>query len=178
MADALVHVPPKPGLYAIYGDAESWEHLMLPKRADALLYVGKSESSLAGRELGDHFALDSSKLARTGGSTVRRSFAALLRERMDLRGMPRNTANPGHFSMYGLAPDQDAALTAWMHAHLTIAVWEKGASVLPLKLTEGVIIEDWNPPLNLDGNPRPAPGLKAARAKMAAEARAWVAPAC
>ena len=60
-----------------------------------------------------------------------------------------------------------------MHEHLSIAVWPKPSTPAPLKSIETAIIVRWTPPLNLDSNPAPAAGLKAARARMADEARRW-----
>lgn len=170
--DAPEHVPDRPGLYAIFGDDTAWEQLGLSPQGDQLLYVGKAEDSLVSRELRGHFAINPARRAQTGSSTVRRSFAALLHDVLGLRGMPRNPAKPGHFSNYGLSTAQDTLLTSWMHAHLALAVWPADGTV-PLRNVESAVIARWTPPLNLAGNPRPAPGLSAARAVMAAEARAW-----
>lgn len=125
------------------------------------------------RELRGHFAVDPARHARTGGSTVRRSFAALLREPLGLRGVPRNFANPGHFSNYGLSEEHDTILTSWMHQHLALAVWASDGSPGHLKSVESDVIVQWAPPLNIAGNPRPTPGLTTARATMATEARTW-----
>jgi hypothetical protein len=173
IADAPRHVPEQPGLYAVYGDAQAWTELGLEPRPDSPLYVGKAEDSLARRELRGHFAVGGGR-AQTGSSTVRRSFAALLRAQLGLRGVPRNVKNPGHFSNFGLAEGGDAALSAWMHTRLTIAVWPAPATLdLPLASVEREAIQRWTPPINLSNNPSPAPELSAARAAMAAEARAW-----
>lgn len=173
VTDAPAHVPDSPGLYAIYGNVRAWEQLQLDRRLDELLYVGKAEDSLVRRELRGHFAIEPSRRAQTGSSTVRRSFAALLHDSLQLRGIPRNPANPGHFSNYGLSVEHDLALAAWMHEHLTIAVWPSNAGSSELRAVESAVIARWTPPLNLAGNPRPASGLSAARAAMAAEARVW-----
>lgn len=175
IAEAPAHVPDRPGLYAIYGDDEAWSQLAIERRPDDLLYVGKAEDSLVSRELRGHFAIDLTRRAQTGSSTVRRSFAALLRDSLGLHGVPRNTAKPGHFSNYGLSAEHDTALTSWMHKHLTLAVWPADGLPEPLRTVESAVIIQWTPPLNLAGNPRPAPGLSAARAAMAAEARDWIA---
>ena len=66
---------------------------------DRPLHVGKAEDSLLTREIKTHFGD-----GRTGSSTVRRSFAALLAHTLDLQGLPRNSAKPGYFSNYGLSP--------------------------------------------------------------------------
>ncbi len=86
---------------------------------------------------------------RTGSSTVRRSFAALLRERLGLHAQPRDPAKPDHFDRYALSPADDAMLTGWMHEHLTIAVWASHGNPLPLAEIEKQILKAWSPPLNL-----------------------------
>jgi len=48
IAEAKVDVPPRPGLYAVHGDASVWQELGLGEPTDARpLYVGKAERSLA-----------------------------------------------------------------------------------------------------------------------------------
>src|SRR5579859_3831532 len=75
LASAEMRVPDRPGLYAIYGESRTWRELGLGAPPDGRpLYLGKAEDSLASRDLKTHFGD-----GRTGQSTVRRSFAALLR---------------------------------------------------------------------------------------------------
>lgn len=174
IVDALGHVRPEPGLYAIYGDERAWAELGLDPRHDVPLYVGKSEDSLAQRELQVHFAIDQDVSAQTGSSTVRRSFAALLRGQLGLRGIPRNPLKPAYFSNYGLSVEHDRLLTEWMHARLTVAVWHAADPVtVRLGNVELALIHEWTPPLNLKDNPQSLPALKAARRAMAVDARAW-----
>lgn len=166
----LPDIPSKPGLYAIYGDAEAWSALGLgPMIADLPLYVGKAEDSLASRDLQTHFGN-----GRTGSSTVRRSFAALLRTTLGLSGMPRNPNKPGHFSNYGLSPADDAKLTDWMRSRLAIAVWASDG-VRPLVDIEAEVLRRLNPPLNILGvDHKWKARLQAQRGVMADQARAWV----
>jgi hypothetical protein len=118
-------VPAEPGLYAIYGPADVWRELGLGAPSDDRpLYVGKAEGSLVSRDLRTHFGS-----GRTGSSTVRRSFAALLRNTLALQAHPRNPSKPERFANYGLAADGDARLTRWMRGHLSLAVWPKPAGV-------------------------------------------------
>lgn len=160
-----------PGLYAIYGNTDAWAGLGLDPQPGSALYVGKAEDSLSDRELDTHFAADPAKKPRTGSSTVRRSFAALLRDTLDLHAIPRNPEKPDHFANYGLTPESDARLTEWMHQHLSLAVWERPAGLTqPLRTVEGEVIRTWMPPLNIQGNPRPLPLLRQARQIMTLEA--------
>ncbi|WDH78199.1 hypothetical protein PTQ19_11820 [Microbacterium esteraromaticum] len=172
--DAAQHVPARPGLYAIYGDEQAWLDLGLGAAYDQPLYVGKAEKSLVSRDLNGHFATNPKSAPRTGGSTVRRSFAALLRDALDQQAVPRNLAKPERFANYGLAEGGDARLNEWMHARLTLAVWSAPAGMtVPLGDVESAVIVRFTPPINLDKNPGKLARLSAARADMAAEASRW-----
>lgn len=173
--DAPDHIPHAPGLYAVHTEPGTWGMLGLEEREPGIpLYVGKSEDDLVTRDLKTHFAIERGNRSTTGSSTVRRSFAALLREPLGLRGVPRNKSKPGHFSNYALEHDADDRLTDWMHQHLTIAVWSKPAGLdLTLIEVEKRVLRRWGPPLNLTHVPAPLQQLRSARAVMAAEARAW-----
>lgn len=174
ITEAVHHVPPMPGLYAIYGDKTGLRHLHLEHDPDLPLYVGKAERSLVARDISDHFATNPNSKPPTGRSTVRRSFAALLRDNLHLRAVPRNIANPGYFAMYGLAEGDDDRLNEWMHRCLTIAVWPAPPNMpVRLKEVEAQVIERFTPPINLDSNPGRLEHLKRARAVMAAEASSW-----
>ncbi|MFJ6429205.1 GIY-YIG nuclease family protein [Microbacterium maritypicum] len=174
ITDAVRHVPARPGLYAIYGDDQAWRDLQQEPAPDAPLYIGKAEKSLVSRDLNGHFATNPRSAPRTGGSTVRRSFAALLREPLDLHAVPRNLVRPERFPNYALADGGDARLNEWMHARLTLAVWPAPADMpVPLKEVETAVIVRFTPPINLDRNPGKLARLSAARAEMAAEASRW-----
>lgn len=171
LAEAESVVPARSGLYAIYGVGKTWVELGLGEPPDGRpLYVGKAEDSLVTRDLKTHFGD-----GRTGQSTVRRSFAALLRETLGLRGVPRNTAKPGYYSNFGLSPAHDAALTRWMRERVLLAVWPRPANcAFSLGEIEAALLVELQPPLNLQGVVTPwTAQVKAARAAMAAEARTW-----
>jgi hypothetical protein len=162
----------------VYASATAWRELGLGKPPDERpLYVGKSESSLAGRDIGTHFGFSTEGRATsvTGGSTLRRSIAALLHDKYSFRGVPRNPAKPGHFSNYGLTAKQDGELSAWMRDRLFLACWAKpdGCNE-PLSVIEHGIFTRFRPPLNLANVATPwKPVVNAARRAMAAEARNW-----
>lgn len=170
LVDAEAVVPESPGLYAIHGGPSVWRELQLGEPPDARpLYVGKAEQSLAARDLRTHFGD-----GRTGSSTVRRSFAALLKEPLALRAQPRNMAKPERPANFGLPEGQDQRLTAWMRRNLRIAVWPSAGDER-LRTIERRIVLKWEPPLNLTDVVTPwTATVKAARAVLAAEARAWM----
>jgi hypothetical protein len=163
------HVPSVPGLYAVYGASSAWADLGLTGVEVARpLYVGKAEDSFVSRDLRTHFAS-----GRTGQSTVRRSFAALLHESLHLHGIPRNQENPGHFANFGLSPDDDSRLTSWMWNQLSLAVWPKSDDVV-LREVEREVVRRLDPPLNIEHLPRASRrDLSTARHAMADEARRW-----
>jgi hypothetical protein len=161
--------PPGPGLYAVHGDRATWQELGFGVPPDARpLYVGMAERSLAHRDLRQHFAD-----GRTGSSTLRRSLAALLHDTLGLRAIPRNPQRPADLANYGLSLEDDEALTAWMRSHLRLAAWEATPGAV-LATVERAVLPVLRPPLNLQGVATEWSELvRAKRAVMAAEARAW-----
>lgn len=103
---------------------------------------------------------------------MRRSFAALLRDTLGLRGVPRNPHNPERPANYSLSTEHDALLTSWMYENLELAVWVKPADV-DLDAVETSILEVLQPPLNLAKVTAPSRGLRVARKTMADDVRAW-----
>ncbi|MBF4607288.1 GIY-YIG nuclease family protein [Curtobacterium sp. VKM Ac-1393] len=180
ITDAPAHVPARQGLYANYGDEQAHRELSLFEDAEARsapdlpIYVGNAETSFVERDLKDHFAAIPDATASTGKSTVRRSCGALLLDRLDLRGVPRNLEIPGYFDKYSLAGDGDAQLTAWMHAHLSLAVWAAPVQMhVKLVDVESELIRHFTPVINIDKNSRKLARLSAACKAMSAEAKAW-----
>ncbi len=168
ISDAYDRCPDTPGVYAVYGTEPAWIQLGLqPTETDGPLYVGKAEDSLVRRDLRTHFTT-----GRTGSSTLRRSIAALLRDELALKAIPRNTARPDHFANFAVESDGDARLTLWMQEWLTIAFWEK-RSALDLDDVETMVLATWFPPLNISKIRKADSRLRLARKAMADEARRW-----
>ena len=111
----------------------------------------------------------------TGGSTLRRTLAALLHDSHGFRGVPRNLANPGHYSNYGLTSQHDRELSDWMRQHLQLACWpEPGECKEQLEQIEKAVFRSLQPPLNLkDVDTRWKAQIQAARRLMVTEARRW-----
>ena len=165
----------RPGLYAFYASASSWRQLGLGKPPDPRpLYVGKAESTLTSRDVEGHFGLrERGVQSPTGSSTLRRSLAALLAAKRGYHGVPRNPAKPGYFSNYGLTEADDDDLSAWMKSRLRLALWPHDAAA-DLDTIETYVLGQVQPPLNLDKVVTPwRDQVKAARRRLAAEARAW-----
>ena len=175
IVQAAVLVPPNAGLYAVWADEAAWDALGLrPGDDHQPLYVGKSESSLRGREVNTHFDAGQGTASKTGSSTVRRSFAALLAPSLGFHAIPRNIKKPGYFSQYSLRAEDDLRLTQWMHARLQLSTWSHdSSSAASLDDVESVVITSLDPPLNIDKAPSPRPRLKAARAVLAREAASF-----
>jgi hypothetical protein len=173
VADGPIFVPPNPGLYAIYGDGSVWTTLGVTSTVDdGPLYVGKSESDLLAREVFAHFNASVTRKPATGSSTVRRSFAALLRTELHLQSQARNPLKPADFASYGLVGNGDLDLTVWMAQNLELATWEKPKiPEFALKDIETEVIRHWDPPINIHKAPTSRRQLKALRALLAREAR-------
>jgi hypothetical protein len=142
---------------------------------DRPLYVGKAENTLASRDIAGHFGLRSHRprSSPTGSSTLRRSLAALLAPGGGYRGMPRNPANHGYFSNFGLSRAHDDDLSCWMRSRLRLSLWPHDA-VDELDGVETVVLRRLLPPLNLNKvTTRWRDQVKAARALLADQARAW-----
>lgn len=167
-SDAVQHVPREPGLYAFYGDDHAWSDLGLsPAFEGQPLYVGKAESSLNGRDVGTHFAA-----GKTGSSTVRRSLAALLDNKLALVAVPRNLAKPDGSANFGLDATSEVRLSGWMEQRLSLATWGKPEDAM-LDEIETAVMRRLRPPLNLDKVGESRERLRAARKRMADIARAW-----
>lgn len=160
------------GLYAISEVTPSCVEagtLDAPVGPGGLLYVGKAEKSLAQRDVRQHFGT-----GKTGWSTVRRSFAALLRDELGLVPVPRATASatstaPATFAATG---ESDLRLTTWMTEHLALRVWTPPSDAVVLAKVERGVITSMKPPLNLT-HAGPRPLLKAARAATMKKAAAY-----
>lgn len=173
--EAADHVGAAPGLYAIYTDLAGAEAIDIPHRLDRPIYVGKAGKSFAAHDLQDHFAIDPTRRVNTGSSAVRRSFAALLRDHLELRAVPLNKERPERFAHYGLDGDGDHRLTIWMHAHLSTTTWPAPSDLDPMHLgaVEVGVIRAWIPSLNIRDNPTRLERLRTARALTSAGAASW-----
>ncbi|GGJ77755.1 hypothetical protein GCM10010123_04760 [Pilimelia anulata] len=122
------------GVYAWWAAASIFPDLLGPPNehipALRLLYLGRA-TSLRGRILRNH-------LRRSGSSTLRRTLAGLL-----VSENYRTTWT----DRVVLIPEDEARLTAWMHAHLRLT-WAEDAEPAT---TEAELVQRLHPPLNVSG---------------------------
>ena len=132
----------RPGAVGELGLKELEPDMPLTRR---ILYIGKSESSLADRLGGTHFATGMS-----GHSTVRRTFGSLL----GLRAIPRPSAiaDPTRKQLmtmtanFAFDHDDDVRLTQWMLSNLAIRAFP--SSFTPLAALERRVGAAFRPPLD------------------------------
>lgn len=134
---------------------------------DQLLYVGKAERSLRGRDVRTHLAA-----GKTGSSTVRRSLASLLNRELSLVPVPRNLATPDGSANLALEPASEVRLGDWMSKRLTLSTWKRPPGVV-LDEIETIAVRHLRPPLNLDKVGEPRQRLRVAGKRMADLARTW-----
>ena len=163
-------IPAEPGLYSVFVDfsAELRETTIANHPSDHPIYVGKSQVGLQVRHLEEHFAA-----GRTGSSTVRRSFAALLRTALGLNPIRRgSTGRDQDFVSYKLDEASEERLNGWMTSHLVIGWWVFTGPVNQLKQQEVALIGHFQPPLNLQQSSHPVVSkVKSLRAQCATLAR-------
>ncbi len=172
-AIGLADVEVTSGLYSLAArSVGAIEALRLEDRPDQqpllerVLYVGKAESSLFTCLAKTHFAEH-----KTGWSTVRRTFAALL----GLAPVPRPTriVSPTRAQLmtlsanYALEPGDEAELTRWMRSHLEIrscpSIW------MPLEELERAVAAALKPPLDQERPPMWGPNPWYSEVAMARE---------
>jgi hypothetical protein len=148
-----------PGVYA-YFLTETKTLGSFPVEADGLIYVGLS-SNLARREFDNHFNSKS-----TGGSTLRRSFGAILKEQLGLTAIPRGSGkSKKDFENFRFRPEGEEKLTHWMRSNLKVGVYpvDKPGS------WEDELIPLLKPLLNLNKWPNPNRARIMALRKICAE---------
>ena len=136
----------QPGLYAWWVDRPGAKDLGVPASGDrTLVYTGqagatrwpsgsRSGATLFSRISGQHLG------GRISSSTPRQTFAALLRDRLDLQ-----LAGPG-----ALTTDGERRLSRWMTDRLAATVWPTAQADHLRDIEHGVIIR-LDAPLNLAG---------------------------
>jgi hypothetical protein len=150
---ALDELPTDPGVYSFWtagpraicdlglDDMEGEKSLLVRP-----LYIGKAEDSIAKRIPTQHF-----KTGKTGWSTARRTFAALLGFRSCLRPTKMKAPTSKQLRIlianYGVVPADEAKLTEWMMSNLLIRA--AASRWTPLEALENELMLRLRPPLNL-----------------------------
>jgi hypothetical protein len=143
----IVEFSSKPGIYALffYGEIFPVTPLQDKIKKSDLLYIGKTESSQKARDEDTHFADN-----KTGSSTLRRSFGALLMDNLELVPIPRNNSDfeAGRLSQFKFEPKSEIKLTSWMKSNLGLSFYEY---MYPdIDDLETYLIQKIIPPLNID----------------------------
>lgn len=136
-----------PGLYCFFVDSPDCLRgtLLTNHPANEPLYVGKSEESLYKRDLDTHFTE-----GKSGSSTVRRSFGAVLRKSLGLIPIRRGfTGKAQDFRSYQFDHASEQRLSAWMREYLWLGWCEVNTNPGNLVHIEKAVIQRLNPPLNL-----------------------------
>jgi hypothetical protein len=141
--------------------------------SSVLLYLGKTESSQAARDAGEHLAD-----GETGRSTLRRSLGALLLEQLNLKPCPRSDSEKSmrRFTNFKFDPLGEERLTAWMRKHMGVGFCPlPELTIAELKERERGLIASTVPPLNIQHNPgNPHRGeLEMARKRCSCLALEW-----
>jgi hypothetical protein len=175
---ATCSLPVDPGIYSFWATQPSaLRDLKLDEvdgeasLLDRPLYIGKAEASVSKRVGERHF-----QTGKTGWSTARRTFAALL----DLTSCPRPTSvqHPSpkqalrSSTNYGLIHPDEEKLTNWMSTNLVVRA--SASEWVPLEELEYAVMLLLRPPLNLKKANWPNPWrhrIEQARAKMREKAR-------
>lgn len=148
------------GAYAVLLAAPASLPTVVPGR-DGLLYVGMTDQGLDAR---NHF-----QHAHSGFSTLRRSLAAVLKEALNLKAIPRGPgSSKTNVRNYRFTDKGERVLTEWMNRNLLLTQVAVDAD---LSAFEADLIALLEPPLNLKGWPNPQRDMvKRLRAACAAEA--------
>jgi hypothetical protein len=139
----------KPGIYAFFYLGDSQVVSDIPFEDQAVLYIGKTESSQRSRDANTHFSD-----GKTGSSTVRRSLGAIFISKLELNPIPRNSTDyeRGRNNFYKFDDASEAKITNWMVNHIAVSYFEYTGSKENLKKIEIGLIQILNPTLNIEHN--------------------------
>lgn len=137
-----------PGIYFIGFNGENFP---FPSQVDIvstgdIIYVGKTEKSQKSRDANTHF-----KSGKTGSSTLRRSVGAILRNKLELKPIPRSQ-NEIKMRDFKFIEESEKKLTKWMIENLSLSFYEVTEGKRYLKLLENQLIELLTPILNISKN--------------------------
>jgi uncharacterized protein (TIGR02246 family) len=164
------------GLFAIYASSAGWRQLGLGEAPDERpLYIGMARGKSTSRGLRGHLKRPFAA-GRSSDSSLRRTFAALLADDLDLVAMPRR--RPAYqgvqkWTHCALKEDGERRLSDWMQANLELAIWVS-AEDAPLSEIRAALLREWLPPLHLLDTTTPWTAyVKAARTALTEQAKQW-----
>jgi len=136
-----------PGIYALFFHGSEFPLPGYNPKEDEIIYLGKTESSQASRDRDTHFSS-----GKTGSSTIRRTFGALLREKLELKPIIRSQSDiiKGRISHYKFDQLSEEKLTKWMVQNLGLSFYEVKASASEIDRLETHLIQIQKPILNID----------------------------
>lgn len=128
-----------PGLYAIFARGPgTLGEVSVP--SDGIIYIGQT-IDLVQR---NHF-----RAVHSGFHSPRRSFGAILKDRLNLRAIPRSSGrSETNYKNFRFTDAGEAALSSWMEVNLDYAIHPSSGDLLAL---ERDAIRSAEPPLNLTG---------------------------
>lgn len=145
--EAITRFSEKPGIYALFFYGEEFPLEGYTPKKDEIIYIGKTESSQLSRDKHTHFAT-----GKTGSSTLRKSFGAMLRTELGLIPIPRGESDilKGKWSHFKFDTDSEEKLTSWMKSNLGLSFYEFDKYKQAIDELETVLIKELIPVLNID----------------------------
>lgn len=137
----------QPGIYALFFVGNEFPLKQVQPSKDQIVYIGKTESSQISRDRNTHFAS-----GKTGSSTLRRSFGAMLMKDLSLKPIPRSKSNSSteRTSHYKFDKPSEEKLTQWMQENLGLSFYPFPCGKKAIDNLETQLIDDLRPILNID----------------------------
>lgn len=137
----------QPGIYALFFMGKNFPLEQNQPTKEQVIYIGKTESSQLLRDRNTHFATN-----KTGSSTLRRSFGAMLMNSLNLKPIPRSESDIIKKSTSHFKFDQSSEekLTHWMQENLGLSFYPFPYSKKDIDDLETKLINELKPILNID----------------------------
>lgn len=137
----------RPGIYALFFIGKKFPLVGCNPADGQIIYIGKTESSQASRDRDTHFAD-----GKSGSSTLRRSFGAMLRKEFGLVPIPRNTTDieKGRTNHFKFDAVSERKLSEWMRSNLALSFYEYDRPPAEIDRLETDLIHALTPILNID----------------------------
>lgn len=137
----------EPGIYALFFHGRDFPLDNYQPKVNEILYIGKTESSQKKRDADTHF-----KTGKTGSSTLRKTFGALLMQQYNLIPIPRSQSDidrrrTAHFRFDTASENH---LTQWMIENLGLSFYPYPKPVTEIDTLETELISALIPVLNID----------------------------